>query len=167
MERPTENTLRYDLGLQLSITLTDDSWEAGVGIDAAASLALARGLQALQTESYGWNAVVQRSLLDLNTSAVSRVSDTEVLLQLPPQAEYSIAYPETIVFTVPASTINSKQRLIATPVKGVIISAAPSVVTLGGSLFPSAEEAALRELGGSTLIISLEGDDFLPGVAIT
>ena len=162
---PGESTLCCGGGLQMTITLTDDSFADGVGVEPAASAALAQGLQSLQMEPHGWNLVVQPALIATNTSIV-RVSEREVRLQLPPQPAYSIAEPETIVFTLPAATISSKQRLVAAPAKGIIVRPAPSAVTLGGSLHPTAEEASLRQLWGTTLTISLLDDAFLPGVAL-
>ena len=166
VEQPSEDVLCCTSGLQLVLTLTDDTWASGVGAEPGVSSALSAGLLALQDEDAGWNAVVKPALIAASSSAVTRVSDTEVVIAFPPLPAYQIRHPETLVVSIPASTVSSKQRLSAEPARGIIISAAPPAALLGGLLYPSAEEAQLRVAAGNTLSITLLGDRFLSRVAL-
>ena len=163
VKTPTEAVLCCGTGLRLNIILRDDTWAPNV--DLATSLAT--GLQSLQTEPGGWTSVIQPALAaNLNSSAVERLSDTEVVLTLPPLPQYAVREPETIIVTIPAVAVSSKQRLVAAPAQGIVVRAVPSTVLLGGSLYPTVEEAQLRALEGNTLVITLVGDAFLPTVTL-
>ena len=146
--------------------LTGDSWSEGIGVDAGASEALERGFRSLQDSPSGWNSIVLPALVARNSSSITRLSDTEILVRLPPLAEYRVNEPETLVVSIPASAVASKQRLVAAPAKGLVIAAASSVCVISGALHPSTEEGALRDVLGNTLFITLLGDTFTSSVAL-
>ena len=82
------------------------------------------GLTALQDEPGGWNAVLQPALLSAGAASVQRVSDTQVVVSLPPLAAYSVSAPETILVAIPAAAITSAQRVVAQPALGFVVHAA-------------------------------------------
>ena len=166
VEEPTEDVLCCGRGLELTITLTGDSWAAGVGTDPAASEALERGLRSLQDEPGGFNAVLMPALVQRNATAITRISDTRIEIRLPPVVHYHVRNPETLIVSVPASAVASKQRLVAAPARGVVIGAFASTVTLGGDLVPSADESILRSVGGNILHVTVDGDVFVPRVTL-
>ena len=166
IEQPAEASLCCGEGLQLTISLTDDTWVAGVGLDDGSSAVLFAGLTALQDEPGGWNAVLQPALLSAGAGSVQRVSDTQVVISLPPLAAYTISAPETILVAIPAAAITSAQRVVAQPALGFVVHATSSEVVLAGSLAPTAEEEALRSMAGNSLIIHLQGDTFVPAVLL-
>ena len=168
IDAPSEELLCCEGGLRFSITLTGDSWSEGVDVDAAASEALERGFRSLNDSpsGSGWNNVILPALVARNSSSITRLSDTEILVHLPPLAAYSITEPETLGVAIPASAAASKQRLVPAPAKGLVIAAAASVCVLSGALHPSTEEGALRDVAGNTLFITLLGDTFTSSVAL-
>lgn len=164
VEEPTEDTVTV-YGFSLTITLVDDTFSTGVGVDASASQALARGLRSLQDEPAAWNSVVIPELV-ASEDAVVRLSDTEVMIHLPPIYGYAISYPETLVVSIPASAVSSKQRLVAQPARGLVIFAQEADVRLGGTLYPTAQEDVMRAVGGNVLAVMLTRDSFSPSVAL-
>ena len=128
---PGEASLGTGEGLHLLIELSDESWAAAVGVEAAASEELERGLRSLQDEPYGWNAIIQPALVGRNATAIRRISDAVIELTLPPLADYAIVNPETLVVSIPASAVASKQRVVAAPAQ-LVLFAAPSRCVLGG-----------------------------------
>ena len=88
------------------------------------------GLAVLTSEARGWNGVVQPALISGN-GEIRRVDDTTVEVYAPALANCKITTPETLVVTLPASTVASKRRLAA-PADGLVIGASPSAVELSG-----------------------------------
>ena len=166
VEDATETLLCCTEGLQLIITLIDDSFAPGVGVDAAASMALERGLTSLQDEPDGWNNQVMPALVARNSTAIRRLSDHQIELTLPPIRQYQLRNPETLVVSIPASAVSSQQRLVAAPSQGLVIAAAPSTCILGGDVYPTVSAHSLRKVEGNTLFITLVGDSFVSQVAL-
>ena len=82
------------------------------------------------------------------------------------RASVIITTPETLVVTLPASTVASKQRVVAAPADGLVIGASPSAVELSGSVHPTAEEATLRRAQGHSLVVTLSADAFVPSIML-
>ena len=144
----------------LRIELFGDAWAddvSALGTD---------GLAVLTSEARGWNGVVQPALISGNTTEIRRVDDTTVEVYAPALAGYEITTPETLVVTLPASTVASKQRVVAAPADGLVIGASPSAVELSGSVHPTAEEATLRRAQGHSLVVTLSADAFVPSIML-
>ena len=94
---PSEKSLCCEGGLHLVIELSDETFAPGIGVEAAASVDLERGIRSLQDEPYGWNAIVLPALVSRNSTALARLSDTAIELTLPPMPTYATTYPETLV----------------------------------------------------------------------
>ena len=163
VEQPTEEVLCCSGGLRVTLTLEGESWVPGIGVDAAVSEALERGFRSLQDEPAGFNAIIMPALVSRNATAIDRIDDTTIEISLPPIPSYHVVNPETLVVSVPANAVTSNQRLVAAPSRGVVLGAAPSSVTLGGTLVPTAEETTLRAVEGNVLYITVNGDAFVRG----
>ena len=110
--------------------------------------------------SAGFNHRV-RPLLDARH--VARQSDDTVIVTLPPAAEYSISYPETITVTVPASAVAGKRDLLVP--YNFTIAPTPGVITLSGPPIAASSEAYMRDaILNRTILVTLQGDEWDPAI---
>ncbi len=137
-------------GKTLVITLVNDTWDATVGADNAATTALINGLDSDGVEATGWDAAV---LTSLTFNEVVRTSDTVVTITLPAQAGYDISAAETITVTVPVAAVAGTNPIVATPTFDVI----PVTAVVTGTITASATESHIVA-GGRTLEITLVDD---------
>ena len=137
-------------GKTLLITLVNDTWDATIGANNAATTALINGLDSDGVEAAGWDAVVMASL---TFNDVVRTSDTVVTITLPAQAGYDITAAETITVTVPAAAVAGTNPIVATPTFDVI----PVTAVVTGTITASATESHIVA-GGRTLVITLTND---------
>ena len=137
-------------GKTLLITLVNDTWDATIGANNAATTALINGLDSDGVEAAGWDAVV---LANLTFNDVVRTSDTVVTITLPAQAGYDITAAETITVTVPAAAVAGTSPIVATPTFDVI----PVTAVVTGTITASATESHIVA-GGRTLVITLTND---------
>jgi hypothetical protein len=137
-------------GRTLVITLTNDTWDATIGANNAATTALINGLDSNGVEAAGWDAVVKANL---TFNDVVRTSDTVVTITLPAEAGYDITAAETITVTVPATAVSGGAAILARPAFNVQVVSA----TLTGTIMPSATSAEIVT-GGKTLVITLTND---------
>ena len=127
----------------LVITLTDDTWVAAGSSFDAERQNIINGLDSVQVEATGWEAVVKAGLVVTN---VVRTSDTVVTITLPTFASYDITATETITTTVPASAlVVSGSALVASPTFDIGVSAS---APLTGTVTDDTE--AEIQAGGST-----------------
>lgn len=104
-------------GETIIITLSGDTWVAAGATFDAQRQPIIDGLVSLQSESFGWNAVVRPNI---PVTAVVRTSATVVTLTLPAIATYNIHTSEAIPPVVPGSAV----------VGGVAITATPTIIIL-------------------------------------
>lgn len=100
-------TLITDTGATLTITLTNDTWiAAGTGPigTTAQSNAIVAGITSAQSEGTGWNAEVRDAL---DSSDLTRTSDTVATLTIPATAGYSITADEFITATIPNAVLTT------------------------------------------------------------
>ena len=145
--------------LKLEITVHADTWQPLVGIDVGASVLLLSGLRSIQSEPYGWNAIV---LPGLASSNLVRKSETVLEVTLPLFAEYEISAPETLVLTIPVGSLTSNQSVVATPT--IRIQPLPGAAFLTGPLLNATTE---RRLGAGQLVdfnVTLVNDTWVAGV---
>ena len=135
---------------------------AAVGDGAAAmaaTSALVAGLQALQGEPRGWNAIVQPAL---GAAHIRRLGNASLEIALPDaRANYSITVPETVVLTVPADALVSGRQVVA-PLPLTILPT-PGQGLLSNSLVGNNSEADVQG-GGSLLTVTLRDDAWEPSV---
>ena len=107
-------------GNVITLTLTNDTWDATLGADNVLTQDLIDGLDSEQLEATGWDAVVKAGL---TYTAVARTSATVCTITLPAFATYDITATETITATVPASAlVTSGGPVVASPVFTIITS---------------------------------------------
>ena len=152
---PSSNTESYIVagGTTLVLTLTNDTWDATIGANNAATTALINGLDSDGVEAAGWDAVVKANLTFTN---VARTSDTVVTITLPAQAGYDITAAETITATVPAVAVAGGAPLVASPTFNVQVVSA----TITGTITSSANESHITT-GGRTLVITLTNETWV------
>lgn len=145
-------------GAALILTLADDTWLPEVGGDNPVTRGLLDGIDSQGAEPLGWDAVVKAGLSFMD---VSRVSDAEVQITLPPFPEYDISEPETITPTAPAEALTqSVDNLTAQASFQVAVTAGSA--QLAGTVTDDSE-LDIRG-GGSTLVITLIDDGWVPEV---
>ena len=177
MSAATRADVRSSLEHTLAITLAGDRWQPSVGLNDAActtgagecasralldGIASAAGLD--QEQQRGWRQVLgadaSRGLSYLD---VEREDDHTVHIRLPQHAAYFITSPETLIVTLPASTVLSDAPLtLAQPLR-IAVNRTNGRATLGGSflLRESLRETALQ-LQENELTISLVDDTWIP-----
>ena len=112
-----ELSVNRTVNLQLFVTLHADTWQPGIGGDLELTGQLLRGLRAVTDERYGWNNVVSPGLLrglqqqieERGAALLNRLSDHELVLQIPMFREYQITVPEVVVLTIPSTALTSNQ----------------------------------------------------------
>jgi len=141
----------------LRLTLANDTWAAAVGLSSIEGLAATASLLASMissgSEARGWNAVASRAL---EPRHVSRVSEAELRVDLPPMDLYDLTEPETVVVTLPLASVRSAA---AVPAASFVISSDAPQLSLGGTLLGQGglTEQALATAGELTLVLSLIG----------
>ena len=93
------------------VNLVDETFVSGVTFNDARQ-ALIDGMDSALSETGGWNAIVRDSL---SVAAVTRISDTRVIIQMPAFDGFAIDSNETITFKIPASILTAASELTATP----------------------------------------------------
>lgn len=101
----TEDEIRAG-GKTITLTLTNDVWQAAGAAFDAIRQDIIDGLVSAQAEPTGWNAAVQPFI---PVTAVVRDSDTLVTITLPAFPAYDITATETITATVPVSALTNSQ----------------------------------------------------------
>ena len=186
-------------GPTFTISLSGDTWVAAVGNDtyagyATTTAALLASIFSMQSEPSGWNEIVRPAL---QPTDLTRVSNTIVRIEAPPDITYDINAPETIRVTVPRETVTGAQPIAADGI--IVIKPEPGEAALSGAIFenntepdfimarlpvPTHRHPAVAALGGdgcglcgaplevnvragSSLVVRLRGDTFLPLDAAT
>ena len=144
--------------LSLVLTLTSDLWSTDIETYANMQ-ALLSGIYSLQGEEQGWNAIVQKRLLQ--QPAITRVSDTIISIAIPSVVDYDISAPETIVATIPKHVLESGQSPYF-PLPFLVYPATPRAeLSLGsGSIDQAIPEYELQTSAPVVLQVSLAGTTF-------
>ena len=110
-------------GKSLDIQLLGDSWTPSIGTDDALRRKVVEGMRSAQSESLGWNALIEKELMrggavsvvppgggnvtveyvGIGNLSLYLLDDYTLRLDLPVNAPYSISTPETISVTVPSA----------------------------------------------------------------
>ena len=77
-----------------------------------ASDQLIRGFTTMQSEPFGWNAVVRAGMPQAN---VQRTTDTVVTITVPQFSSFDIAAPETVEVVIPPVAVSSAQPVLPKP----------------------------------------------------
>ena len=148
-----EADLRSPQAHTLELTLTDDTWLPSIGLDGPASAALLSGLRSAQADARGFNAIVQPSL---TAGDLVRLDARTLRLTIPQRAEYDIAAPETLTFTVPPSATFAAHTLLAP--QTITIEPMSGSGRFSGDLMTQGNDADIQAPSTLTLTLSLVGD---------
>lgn len=99
-------------GKTIILTVTGDTWVASGGTFDGQRQNIIDGMVSAQSETNGWNNVVQALQ---GVAGVVRTSDSVVTITLDAQATYLITATETITVTIPATALNLNAALVASP----------------------------------------------------
>ena len=142
------NTTLYNASLH--ITLVNDSFVSEVATDAPGgnelTYSILRGLKATTSTPFGFNAIVREAL---KPSMIERLTDSTLLLHIPPLPSYAITRPETITLRVPASVVRSRATLQASASLEVAETLVDRAALLSGPLVDGGDEILLRAPGSN------------------
>ena len=127
-------------GPTFTISLSGDTWVAAVGNDtyagyATTTAALLASIFSMQSEPSGWNEIVRPAL---QPTDLTRVSNTIIRIEAPPDITYDINAPETIRVTVPRETVTGAQPIAADGI--IVIKPEPGEAALSGAIFENNTE---------------------------
>jgi hypothetical protein len=116
---------------EITLELTDDTWDASLGTDHASTTALIAGIDGDVVGGTGWNAKV-KAIMDFDN--VTRNSDTLCTIVVPQAVDYDITATETITVIVPAAAVAGASPIATTPATFEIASVDVAVGPPAGSL---------------------------------
>ena len=147
------------IGLILEVHLTADTFQDYIGVDAGPTLELLRGLKSVGGEEFGWNAIVRRGWYPIHAQ---RISGVQLNIRIPFFPDYEITVPETILMTVPASSVTSNQSIVASPF--IRIPASAGAAEVSGPLVNSSSEERLRDGDRVDFNLTVHNETWAPGV---
>ena len=172
LDTPTEVYMSTSLDNRtITVQLTADRWMPslvphvpyGEWVSSSSTKGLTllvAGLGSVQAEPLGFNALINRSAIELRLT-----SDTVLELVLPPTPLYDVASPETVLLTVPPEAVVSRGEIVAAPALILRPSpGTPSVVDdLTGEPLLELRELALQS-NVTTLVLRVVQDAFVPTI---
>ena len=153
-----ESEIRTNSSMTLAIRLTGDQWVAD---DMSGAFT---GMMARQSDSFGWNAIVQPRL-GLGMAALS--DNSTLVITLPSFSEYDIRSTETVVFTIPPNVVRSRQR----PLNHLqfVVNAIAGGAFINGSVTDGLQEQSIRSLaaGEITFTVHLVNETYEPSLGVS
>ena len=99
-------------GKTIVVTIVGTTLVATFGADNAITTAFIQGFDSAQSEAAGWNAEVRDKM---TYTAVTRTDANTATVVLPATAGYQITSAETITLTIPATSTEAAEVIVATP----------------------------------------------------
>jgi len=99
-------------GKTIVVSIAGTTLVATFGADNAITTAFIQGLDSAQSEAAGWNAEVRDKM---TYAAVTRTDANTATIILPATAAYQITSAETITHTIPATSTEAAEVIVATP----------------------------------------------------
>ncbi len=149
-------------GSTIILTVSEDSWVAGIGENTVQNQQLINGISGNQI----WNTIVRPLILGADRGAANiSVSGDIVTISVPAIPSYYLETNESLSITVPAvALVNSALGINAIPSLTILNEDVSLAVSGTVTQLPQKSEEDIRS-GGETLVLTLTGDQWSDDIA--